>query len=605
MTLTTSAIVGDVPLPSGAAPAGAELMFTLSCWDSEGDHCLPPATIMVPLGEDGALPEGFRLWRTTKGRRGAHYKVALRWSEGQPEQKKSTDLGAIQIGDADEYALADLLAGSVPAAPQSFWVRRDSMAEIDAAVAGVERMANDLRAEAQEPFTAPVSSEGAALLMDANGNALLGLRSTGLDYVPSRDLVARYAAALGVEVGYSATRVQIIPVDGQSLSVGGEFTGATVTRAGVENFDTTGALELYGLKLANGNPIGLRGPLSRGWDMTALPTGIGPARPHSRHITTGYVIGSVRNRYRAAAGLPLIPALVGSLGVPGAFIEALDKDSQVTDRGVAGDLIWRNKLWWHDQAKRLLAGKAYEIPWLVWLHGTSSGKAGDAAGHYLGKMRAYFDDFRAMLAAKGITGLARVILMQDAADTDTSALPWHVVDEHLQFCEEGSAVLAGPLYPYEVWDDNVHPSADQTILFGEVIAWAMAEVEAGRQWTIRRPVASISGNVLSLHYASLREDEVLTAHDAAKYGGVGISNLGFEMEGATITGVSVAGHTIRIGFSGTPTQVRYAHQRRNATGAGNKFTAHRGLLRTSLSRTAEMLPDQRIHRWSPSYIINL
>lgn len=80
-------------------------------------------------------------------------------------------------------------------------------------------------------------------------------------------------------------------------------------------------------------------------------------------------------------------------------------------------------------------------------------------------------------------------MTQSGGDADTVGDSWAVCDDQLDICEAGGAVLATPLYWYEIIDYNVHPDAEGITLFGQTFAWAMAEVEAGRRWTISRPRA--------------------------------------------------------------------------------------------------------------------
>ncbi|WP_217845946.1 hypothetical protein [Paracoccus marcusii] len=127
-------------------------------------------------------------------------------------------------------------------------------------------------------------------------------------------------------------------------------------------------------------------------------------------------------------------------------------------------------------------------------------------------------------------------------------------------------------------------------------------MEAGRNWTIHRPRPQIVGNTLILNFESLREDEYLFAHDPTKYGGRGIdSHLGFQVTGATITTSQVRGRQVALTCSAAPTGFRFAYQSQDVRGSGNRFSAHRNLLRTSLTRPSILLPGQTLHRWIPSF----
>ena len=149
--------------------------------------------------------------------------------------------------------------------------------------------------------------------------------------------------------------------------------------------------------------------------------------------------------------------------------------------------------------------------------------------------------------------MPRYIMTQSGGDADTVGDSWAVCDDQLDICEAGGAVLATPLYWYEIIDYNVHPDAEGITLFGETYGWAMAEVEAGRRWTISRPRATWDATtaVLVLDFDSLREDEWLVAEDAAKYtssGGIGLGAdaLGFEVIGASINAIALRGRTVRL-----------------------------------------------------------
>ena len=205
----------------------------------------------------------------------------------------------------------------------------------------------------------------------------------------------------------------------------------------------------------------------------------------------------------------------------------------------------------------------------------------------------------------------RWIITQSGGDANTVGDVWAVCDDQLDICEAGGAVLATPLYWYEIADNNVHPDGEGVALFGETYAWAMAEVEAGRHWTIIRPVASwdATASVLTLDFTSLREDEWLEVEAAAKYadhGGIGLgaAHLGFEVSGATLTSLTLRGRTVRLGCSAKPTQVRYAMQVQDMSSvAGNRYNAHRGLLRTSTRKPSKLVPGKLLVRAIPSFTL--
>jgi hypothetical protein len=141
---------------------------------------------------------------------------------------------------------------------------------------------------------------------------------------------------------------------------------------------------------------------------------------------------------------------------------------------------------------------------------------------------------------------------------------------------------------------------------GELAAWALREVQAGRPWSIGVPALRRDGDRITLDFA-LREDEALMAHDLDVYGGQGIDAfLGLEVKGGQIQSVELDGHALHLSVTGPVTQIRYAMQRQNMREVeGNAYPARRGLLRTTLVRPAVHLADTTLYRWLPSFAVDL
>ena len=118
-------------------------------------------------------------------------------------------------------------------------------------------------------------------------------------------------------------------------------------------------------------------------------------------------------------------------------------------------------------------------------------------------------------------------------------------------------------------------------------------------------VLSRAGGRIVLDFASLREDEALAIQDPAKYGGVGIDGfLGFQLIGGAITGVTLRGRTVIIDHTGAPSGIRYAMQSQDVSGnAGNRYNAHRGLLRTTLQKPSKLVPGRMLQRAVPSFTL--
>lgn len=77
MALTTSTITGRVPLPDDANPAAAEIVFTLSGYDTEGSQVIPGGAKARFVLVNGDMPAGAKLWRNTEGLRGTVYALSL------------------------------------------------------------------------------------------------------------------------------------------------------------------------------------------------------------------------------------------------------------------------------------------------------------------------------------------------------------------------------------------------------------------------------------------------------------------------------------------------------------------------------------------------
>lgn len=468
-----------------------------------------------------------------------------------------------------------------------------------------------LEAKVSAPSAAPVITDGWVMRTDQDGNAIEIMRPDGIDMIMSKQFWARAGVSGGGSMpaaGLSTTAVDIIATDGQSLTVSGDFT-SSMTKSSWQTWRSDAALMLTGMRRGDGVPLtDVAGPRSQGYDTATPATGMARAEPPGA-AALAFPVAVALNLHRADLGVPQVPVLTTSHGISGIPIE--DMDASATT-GAGGTTVWGNVTYWSAEARRVIeaAGKTVRQPWHVWTHGTSA-KA-KARGEYAALWWSLRNATVAQWQSQGLP-VPRYIMTQCGGDANTVGDSWAVCDDQLDICEAGGAVLATPLYWYEIADNNVHPDAKGVTLFGETYAWAMAEVEAGRTWTLRRPRATwdATASVLVLDFDSLREDEWLVAEDAAKYaasGGVGLGAdaLGFEAVGAAITGVALRGRTARLSCSAQPTQVRYALQIQDMTGfAGNRFNAHRGLLRTSTRKPSKLVPGKMLVRAVPSFTIDI
>lgn len=459
-----------------------------------------------------------------------------------------------------------------------------------------------------EPFDGPQGRGGIRPLMqDALGNILLGLLADGLDFEPSDQLTARLAEKLSISRSeLSTTTVEAYTQQCQSLGPGGGYK-TDLTRAQViaraAEIMPGGYLMLGDLVNVDNQPIFTDGPRSKAYDRTKPASGLVTAAPPMGAVTAPFPLAVSLNAIRASYGLAMAPIVTTAHGIPGIAIEEIDDDPATGN--TSSTLIWDNMSWYYDELKRVCAaaGRVLVVRWHDWLHGTSA--KGSERGAYLARLWDYHADFHALLAAKGIDGPAVMVMGQPAGDANSSNDLWHCRDDVLDFCEQGGGILAVCEYWFEIDDNNVHPDARATILMQETRAWQVVEAEAGLPVTIRRPRMIQTPGTITLHFNSLRETEHLVMHDAAKYAGAGIDQWGgFELRGggAVITGLQLMGHQVRITYTGAPQTLHYCQQWQDVTALpDNRFVAQRGLLRTSHTRPSQWFPDELLCRAVPAF----
>lgn len=241
-----------------------------------------------------------------------------------------------------------------------------------------------------------------------------------------------------------------------------------------------------------------------------------------------------------------------------------------------------------------------------WIQGEADRSA--APGAYLTALTAHWDRIRAKLDDLYPQSEKTIFLMQTAGSDQThhEKERYHPAADQLHFVANRlDAVLVGPVYPSRL-SDRIHPDLHHSRIMGELAAWALREVQAGRPWSIGVPALRRDGDRITLDFA-LREDEALTAHDLDIYGGQGIDAfLGLEVEGGQIHSVELDGHALHLSVTGPVTQIRYAMQRQNMREVeGNAYPARRGLIRTTLTRPAVQLADTTLYRWLPSFAVDL
>ncbi len=400
---------------------------------------------------------------------------------------------------------------------------------------------------------------------------------------------------------------------GQSLSLGanagGLFapSGARWRELFSGGASNAGALMLTGLVRADGVTVtNVANPLLNGYNTAVPATGYGPMVVQTS-IPEGAVLAcaALRDGLSQAVAFQFHDA-------GGQSILNLDSDPATGTAGIVAP--FQNAEWWLSEASRVFAaeGKTVRVPWFILNQGEAD--VSQARGWWLAGANAYWTERRAQITRTTGQATAPMLLVQQTGGyMHNSALNLHQCKlDQLDFVRDNGGVLIGPLYPYKIDNSDgkgVHKTWAGYVSAYEAGAWAMAEVGAGRAWNLLPGTATRSGARITIPI-SVRGDESLTTVSGiyTDYGG-DPANLGLEaVGGGTITAASVSGGNILVDVSGTVTAIRYAMQRsatdyRTLTDANSEgYGAHRGLIRTTLTRTVTWGGmDFVVERWVPSF----
>ncbi len=444
------------------------------------------------------------------------------------------------------------------------------------------------------------TSGGMPLIEYRNGRVAIMQMPDGIDFEPSPKLIDRLP--IQVPDPLSDIEIEVNSVNGQSHSIGGPWD-AVMTFARAMGSVSRSALQLVGTHRSDGAEItNSMGPGQYGYDRAISATGIADAAPGGNQIGLPFAAFALLNAHRADLNLPQRPSLTGAHGIGGIPLSSM----------TPGSVVWESFAYWTAQAMTQAAASGRQIRrgWHVFNHG-GAGKT-FPRGQYRAEWIALQKQTMAHFDSIGLPQPRYIITLTGGEVNTANDTPgnWAVSDDQLDLIEMGCAVAGTSDYWYPIYDNQVHWDAHGTALAGETLAWAMAEIEAGRGWSITRPrIVSNTGGALVLSFDSLREDEQLAIEDAAKYNGEGIdAYLGFQVDGAgaALTGIDVTGKRVSLTYSGSPTAIKYARQIQDVSGfAGNRYTAHRGLLRTTLRKPSKFFPDELLVRPIPSFTLAL
>lgn len=449
------------------------------------------------------------------------------------------------------------------------------------------------------PATAPEVMEGWSLIEDRSGKTIMQLAADGLDFRVSSQLIGRIRTGLALEeadplAGVDPQYVTLTICLTQSLLFMNSDSDAAPLYPDV---DPLTALMIGGLRRSDGVALTMAGPGSMSYDTATHGTGFVSPDPAPADPSGAYYAAKGYNGWRRKYGLVQrrnVGTLWGQAGDHITRYNAILGDSPTAFPDTTTH--WDNLMFWLDEACRI-AGDLGLIPRvdLYAIQGTSSKQDADPLLH-AATLRNLIVALRAQFDQRGIEDAA-VYFSQPGGDTDTSPgiEHWHVTQSYLDLAEQGYGVLVAPESYVRIFDNNVH--------FGEIsgeqllgmLNWARAAREAGRDWTIRKPVVSRTGNVVTLDYTSLWDGEMIEV-EPDRYAGQGIDQwLGYSCDTATITGLEIVGRQVRLTFDAVPLWIDYMLQMQDVRAIDDGYTAFRGRLVTT-SRMRDPLNPNIVHR---------
>ena len=352
------------------------------------------------------------------------------------------------------------------------------------------------------------------------------------------------------------------------------------------------------VRLEGAVQMGLSGPQSGNYDDSIPATGLIPAFALS-NLCICLPANLALQTIKGEGGPPIVTQYIGIAGQP---ISAFQDGASS---------IFSNAEYWLSQVAAQLVATSRTMDQLDFYFGQGEADKSAASGVWRAGFETFHTDLLAAIATAlpGVT--VRTTLGQVAGDGNTTSVGenWHVCNEQLDWADDNGAPLI-PIYPHEVSDDDGHITFPGFIAYQIERAWAIDELDNGRTWNLGRPTIDLTAGTITLDLPGLRLDESLTSlNSATKYPGGGITNLGFEVVGATITNVQVNARSIVITTSGgTPTELRYAMQIQNVTGLTEspRFNAHRGVICTTLTKTIVVAGiTYTARRWLPSFTADL
>ena len=552
-------------------------------------------------------------------------------------------LGRAAVADGQQFGVR---AGGSDGLTRPTIYRRDSAttqtamvtivnpSEVDAERDAREALADDVNAFKSALGDSPDAGVdvGNALIQYEGGRVALVQRSDGLDFVPSQALRDRLGGGGGGDGGGGV----VAPTGGwagQSVDdvihftapagcglvdrfrlIGSEWlptprvarvichygqSNGGVTLMGETAWWSTPPVPHHSLTLNDGTG-GLGG--SRGW-MGAVPS-----------VTATGLVASVERTgiQSVVSAIASRLAVIHEAGAPPVNIIRSEARGGMPFVGLApGEGIWRDSVGAHPQCYvnliasitqmvQMAEAAGYTVPRIYIPFTHQEADRNETRAAYLANWQGFKADVEADLAP---LGKPVVWLLDQASGTAQGgfggAWPNRMSVYDASLADNVYMTLPRYMLPMgrttEGGWDNIHHSYKSRILQGEIIAHAIAEIEAGRDWRCAWPLsATISGNTVVVTFDSIEPLTLDPSFVKVR------ANMGFGVSGRTVTGAAMTGpRQVTITCDGTPTAgatLTYAYRNTDGQDVEDEWAVSTGALREVWQMPSRFVSGARLLR---------
>jgi len=250
----------------------------------------------------------------------------------------------------------------------------------------------------------------------------------------------------------------------------------------------------------------------------------------------------------------------------------------------------------------LSLGMTYEVPVICIDHGEADQDGNISAADYAARMQNLITDYSADIIT--ITGQARPpVLIQSQCSSHTivhETVPTVALGQLDVALSDPRIFLACPKYFMEYAEDGIHLTQMGSLRLGDYHAkcleWVLLGGADPATMPLLYPLSAVqSAGEIRITFHVPAGPLVLDTTRILDPG-----NYGFELAGATITGVTIDGNDVVISKTGTATEWRYAYTGVLNAKAGPR-TGARGCLRDSDPRLSRYFFSEPLYNWCVHY----